>query len=149
MSKRRITYLASIMLGVLVGLCGFTFYYAEGISYASDDSETCMNCHVMREQFDSWNRSSHHAVATCNDCHTPHNFFGKYYVKAKNGFHHSLAFTTGRYPNNIRIKSSNARVARQNCVDCHQVMVSAMHRSDAGEELSCVSCHGSVGHRRR
>src|SRR5688572_32577853 len=43
-----------------------------------------------REHFDAWNKSSHRAVATCNDCHTPHNLVGKYTVKAKNGFWHSL-----------------------------------------------------------
>ncbi len=146
---KRLTYLIVFVLGILVGLCAFTFYYAEGLSYAGNASETCVNCHIMREHFDSWSRSSHHAVATCNDCHTPHDFLGKYYVKGMNGLHHSWAFTTGRYPNNIRIKEGNARVAQQNCVDCHQTMVSVIHRSDAGEELSCVSCHGSVGHRRR
>ena len=40
-------------------------------------------------------RASHHAVATCNDCHTPHNLVGKYVVKARNGFWHSFYFTTG------------------------------------------------------
>ena len=34
-------------------------------------------------------KSSHHSAATCNDCHTPHNLFGKCAVKANNGFWHS------------------------------------------------------------
>jgi cytochrome c nitrite reductase small subunit len=136
------------ILGVLFGLGAYTFHYAQGVSYLSDESETCVNCHVMREQFDSWNRSSHRAFATCNDCHTPHDFAGKWYVKGMNGLHHSWAFTTGDFPNNILIKESNSRVAQRNCVECHQAMVANIHLTRAGHELSCVSCHGNVGHLR-
>ena len=135
-----------IILGVLVGLGAYTFHSARGASYLSDESETCLNCHVMREHFESWTRSSHHAVAACNDCHTPHGFTGKWLVKATNGFHHSLAFTVGEYPTNLRIKESNAAVTQRACVDCHQAMVGPVHVSEGGDELSCASCHRSVGH---
>ena len=60
--------------GGTVGLGGFTFTYAEGLSYFSDDPQACVNCHVMREVFEGWNHSSHKAVAVCNDCHIPHTF---------------------------------------------------------------------------
>jgi cytochrome c nitrite reductase small subunit len=97
-------------VGVLVGLSVFTFVYAQGGSYLSDDPSACMNCHIMRDQFDAWNRSSHTAVATCNDCHTPHSSaIAKWAVKGLNGFNHSLAFTTGAFPEPIRIKGLNAR----------------------------------------
>ena len=65
-----------------------------------------------------------------------------------NGLHHSWAFTTGDFPNNISIKESNSMVAQQNCVECHQAMVASMHLTRAGHELSCVSCHANVGHLR-
>lgn len=52
-----------------------------------------MNCHVMRQHFDSWPNSSHQPVAVCNDCHLPHNPVGKWVTKTDNGFFHSLAFT--------------------------------------------------------
>ena len=57
----------ALMLGVLVGLGAFTFVYAEGFSYFSNDPNACMNCHIMREQFDGWSHSSHKAEATCTD----------------------------------------------------------------------------------
>jgi cytochrome c nitrite reductase small subunit len=56
----------------------------------------------MREEFDGWLKSSHRSVATCNSCHTPANFIGKYSVKAPNGFWHSFFFTTGGYEDNIQ-----------------------------------------------
>jgi cytochrome c nitrite reductase small subunit len=40
----------------------------------------------MQEHNDAWSRSSHHAVAACNDCHTPANLVGKYLTKANNSF---------------------------------------------------------------
>jgi hypothetical protein len=35
--------------GGVFGLGGYTFVYAEGGSYFSDDPRACVNCHVMRE----------------------------------------------------------------------------------------------------
>ena len=69
--KDRILFL-SLGVGVLIGLAGYTFQYAEGTAYLSNDPKACANCHIMREQYDGWQKGSHHAVATCNDCHTPH-----------------------------------------------------------------------------
>lgn len=136
------------MLGVLVGLGVFTFSYAEGLSYFSDDPNSCVNCHVMRDQFEAWNHSSHKAVATCNDCHTPHhNVVAKYTVKAINGFNHSLYFTLDNFPDPIRIRPLNVRVAQQNCRECHADQVSQMHVSPLGEEADCIACHANVGHR--
>ena len=60
------------VLGVVLGLGGFTFWYAEGGSYFSTDPRACMNCHIMRDQYDSWSKASHHAAAKCIYCHLPH-----------------------------------------------------------------------------
>src|SRR5512144_48955 len=79
--------------GILAGTGGFTFHYAEGLSYLSNDPKACVNCHIMNEQFDSWRKGPHHAVATCNDCHVPPHFPAKYLAKARNGYHHSMRFT--------------------------------------------------------
>ena len=62
--------------GVLLGVGIFTFGYAKGGSYLTDDPAACANCHVMQDHFDSWQKSSHKNVAVCNDCHLPHNFIG-------------------------------------------------------------------------
>lgn len=64
--------LAAVALGVVLGLAGFTFRYAEGLSYFSTDPRACANCHIMRSQYDGWRKTSHHNSATCVDCHLPH-----------------------------------------------------------------------------
>lgn len=138
------------VFGVFVGLSLFTFGYARGASYFSDDPQTCMNCHVMREQFEAWNHSSHRRVAVCNDCHTPHDtFVSKWFVKGLNGFNHSVAFTTGEFHDPIRIRAFNADVVQHNCISCHATAVSQVLGVHEGESLPCVSCHADVGHSTR
>jgi cytochrome c nitrite reductase small subunit len=101
----------------------------------------------MTEQLDGWSRGSHRAVATCNDCHTPPGFVGKYATKASNGFWHSFAFTTGRFPDPIQITSRNHGVTEKACRKCHSEVVHDIARvTREGRELSCVACHRSVGH---
>ena len=120
--------------------------YGEELSYLSNDPQACVNCHVMREVYDAWNHSSHKAVASCNDCHTPHSFFSKYAIKALNGWNHSVAFTTGDFPEPIRITSLNRDVVEDNCLYCHEDLVEAIsHREDA-HPTDCLSCHSMVGH---
>lgn len=138
------------MLGVFVGLGFFTFDYGQGASYLSDDPASCANCHIMQDHYDAWLNSSHKNVATCNDCHVPHNFVGKWVTKADNGFFHSLAFTTGNFPEPIQIKPRNARVTQNTCLHCHSDFVHNMlPLKDDGDMLSCVKCHSDVGHDER
>ena len=143
------TVFLGISAGLAVGISGFTFVYAEGYSYLTDDPTACANCHVMRSQHDGWMKSSHRVAATCNDCHTPSGFLAKYATKVSNGFWHSFAFTSGRFPDPIKIKSHNRDIAEASCAKCHLDMVESVGaaRPDS-EPVSCVRCHGSVGHLR-
>ena len=136
-----------LALGVVVGIGGYTFTYAKGYSYLTNDPQACANCHVMREQFDGWVKSSHRSVAVCNDCHTPHDIVGKYTTKGLNGFWHSFYFTTGRFPEPIQINERDRAITEAACRDCHKDIVQAISPShSATNELSCIRCHSSVGH---
>jgi cytochrome c nitrite reductase small subunit len=165
-SRRRWAIAAAIAVGLALGLGGFTFVYARGASYLTNNPEACGNCHIMREHLEGWVKSSHKGVATCNDCHTPHTPVGKYVTKARNGFWHSFYFTTGRFPDPLRITESNRRVTEGACRHCHAAIVDAIDpparaqpadtaassRSDrkphgaGADQLSCVQCHRYVGH---
>jgi cytochrome c nitrite reductase small subunit len=102
----------------------------------------------MREQYDAWRTSSHRAVAACNDCHTPHAPVPKYITKASNGFHHSWAFTSGRFPDHIQIKPHNREITEQACRHCHAPVVQEIdaHAGGVRDVLQCTRCHASVGH---
>jgi cytochrome c nitrite reductase small subunit len=132
-------------VGAVLGLGSYTFHYAEGGSYFSSDPRACANCHIMRDVYDGWQHASHHAVATCNDCHTPHPFVPKYLSKAENGFWHSKGFTLQDFHEPIRISAKNARILQANCTSCHKELVSEI-ATHGGGETSCVRCHASVGH---
>ncbi|HVR44368.1 MAG TPA: cytochrome c nitrite reductase small subunit [Thermoanaerobaculia bacterium] len=135
--------------GLALGLGLYTFVYAKGASYLTNDPAACANCHVMRDHFSAWIVSSHRSVAACNDCHTPPGLIPKYAVKASNGFWHSFAFTTGRFPDPLRIKESNRRVTEQACRKCHSAitaMIDPVEAHRGAGPLSCIRCHRTVGH---
>jgi len=111
-------------------------------------TKACMNCHIMRPQYDSWSKGSHHAVAKCVDCHLPHEFIPKYIAKADNGYRHSKAFTLQDFHEPIQITPRNSRILQNNCVTCHGELVHPLvaGSSTARNAISCVHCHADVGH---
>ncbi|MBD3675336.1 MAG: cytochrome c nitrite reductase small subunit [Planctomycetaceae bacterium] len=146
--KYLLVVLMPVLTGAFVGTGSYTFMYANGASYLSNDPNACANCHVMNDHLSAWQKSSHHAVATCNDCHAPHgSLAGKYFVKAVNGWNHSLAFTTGNFPDEMRITDFNRSVTEGACRHCHSELTGSMHATvTATEEISCLHCHDQVGH---
>ncbi len=63
--------IAGAAIGAAAAIGEYTFLYARGHSYLTNDPEACANCHVMTDHYAAWTKSSHRAVAVCNDCHTP------------------------------------------------------------------------------
>lgn len=140
----------SLLFGMVAGLGTYTFQYASGLSYFSNDPDACANCHIMRDSLDSWQRSSHHNKAVCNDCHTPHSLIPKLITKADNGWNHSVKFTLQTWGDPIRIRAVNAGRLQENCLRCHAEFVNdirapEVHRGPQGE-VTCVRCHANVGH---
>jgi cytochrome c nitrite reductase small subunit len=145
----KISLITCALVGIPLGLGLFTFSYAEGGSYFSNDPQACVNCHIMRDEYVSWQKASHHAVATCNDCHIPHDFVGKYYNKGRNGFWHSYYFTMQNFHEPIQISDRNSRILRANCLTCHRELMDrvAGHLGRFGESsMDCIRCHASAGH---
>lgn len=151
MTRRTRSTLAGVLLativGVFVGVSAVTFRYAEGLSYLSNDPKACVNCHIMREQFDGWQKSPHHAAATCNDCHVPQNLIGKYYTKAEHGWRHSKGFTLQDFHEPIRITPESADVVRENCLRCHGELLGDVNGGGThGDGIDCIKCHAAMGH---
>ena len=137
----------SIVAGVSIGLGLFTFGYARGAAYLTNDPSACANCHVMRNQYESWMKSSHRAAAVCNDCHSPPGLIPKYGTKLRNGFFHSLAFTTGDFPDEIQITGFNHKVTQGACIKCHEDLVTGIQGTRGYDErVNCIQCHAHVGH---
>jgi cytochrome c nitrite reductase small subunit len=101
----------------------------------------------MRDEYEGWQKASHHTVATCNDCHVPHDLIGKYLTKMDNGYHHSKGFTFQDFHEPIQMREESRAVLNQNCLYCHGQFVSEVATySDFAHGFDCVRCHRDVGH---
>jgi len=138
----------SLVLGVPVGVGAFTFGYAKGFSYLSSDPKACVNCHIMNQQYDAWQKSGHRHVATCVDCHLPHSGLAKWIAKADEGFRHSSAFTLQNFKEPIEITPGDRQIVLQNCVRCHADLVESIHGSESvrDPQTDCFHCHSTAGH---
>lgn len=141
-------WFAAVLLGITLGVGFFTFGYAEGLSYFSSDPKACVNCHIMNDEYASWTKSSHHAVAKCVDCHLPHEIGPKLLAKAENGWNHSKGFTLQDFHEPIMIGERNAKILQESCLVCHGDFVHNIvaGSSTAKDAVSCVHCHKHVGH---
>ena len=142
--------------GIGTGLFVYLLYVSNAVSYLSDDSKTCVNCHVMTSFYATWQHSSHARVTNCNDCHVPHNNpFNKYFFKAKDGIYHATVFTWRAEPQVIQIKEAGTDVVQKNCQRCHEDLnenVSTagvtLENKKHGEGKLCWDCHREVPHGR-
>jgi cytochrome c nitrite reductase small subunit len=146
----------SIALGAALGLLILVFHVSRASSYLSDNPATCVNCHVMAPQYATWFHSRHRPVATCNDCHVPHDNKVRHYAfKASDGARHAFFFTFRLEPQVIRIHSAGQRVVQENCIRCHGAAVHATSIIDvrgddahAEDGLRCWACHRETPHGR-
>ena len=140
--------------GVFCGLGIAILHISNATSYLSDDPRACLNCHIMAPQFATWQRGSHARVASCNDCHVPHdNIFRKYFFKAMDGSRHAFMFTFHLEPQVIRVHEPGIRVIQENCMHCHEDLLHDTRLSVAtgkmalhGEGKLCWDCHRETPH---
>ncbi len=137
-------------IGAVIGLGVAVAHVSRAPSYLSDSPETCINCHVMYPQYTTWAHSAHGNVATCNDCHVPHdNLLHHYAFKAKDGMKHATIFTLRAEPQVIKMSEAAIPVVQNNCIRCHTNTVesAAMHGL-APDGLRCWDCHRDTPHGR-
>jgi cytochrome c nitrite reductase small subunit len=121
-------------------------------SYLSDD-RACLNCHIGAAIRHLAARRPCR-VATCNDCHVPHdNIFRKYFFKAMDGSRHAFMFTFHLEPQVIRVHKPGIRVIQENCMHCHEHLLQDTRLSVTtgemalhGEGRLCWDCHRETPH---
>lgn len=103
----------------------------------------CNSCHVMNDQFESWFMTGLHRNIKCVDCHLPNTSGVRYFVwKGIDGMKDLFMFHTGIYSEKIGISSHGKKIVKENCLRCHEGMVSVMNT----DERDCWSCHRRVNH---
>jgi cytochrome c nitrite reductase small subunit len=145
-----------LTLGVLCGIGLLVLRLSNAFSYLSDEPRTCVNCHVMAPQYATWQHSSHTRVATCTDCHVPHdNVARKYAFKAADGLRHAYVFTFRLEPQVIEIGDAGKGAVQENCIRCHlpllqRVAIRTVSPEGArhGEGHLCWDCHRETPHGR-
>ncbi|MDR2350855.1 MAG: cytochrome c nitrite reductase small subunit [Deltaproteobacteria bacterium] len=143
-----------LVFGLLAGVTVYLLYVSRAFSYANDLPETCLNCHIMGTYYQSWKGSSHYARATCNDCHVPQDGFArKWYFKATDGLYHAAVYTLSAEPQVIRPRAGSNRVIMENCIRCHEQLVTEFTRMNvnmndalAGKDKTCWDCHRDLAH---
>ena len=145
--KRVLSIVTAALVGMVIGVGIFGVGYSALPSYFSTDPKNCTNCHVMQPEYDAWAKGSHKNVATCDDCHLPHDsVVNKLLVQAQDGVLHGYKFTTGNYPTNIVIRQSSLDVVNGACLYCHGMMTATLHVARGSETITCTHCHANVGH---
>jgi cytochrome c nitrite reductase small subunit len=137
-----------LLFGMCWGLGLASVYLGRAGSYMSDSPETCVNCHVMNPQWSSWQHSAHANVATCNDCHVPHdNAFNKYFAKARAGTWHATVMTMRWEPQVIRMGERSIPIVEANCRRCHDQQVGEVSLAVHGQgDQRCWDCHRETPH---
>jgi cytochrome c nitrite reductase small subunit len=149
-------FYVNILIAFFIGIFIYALYVSNAVSYLSDNPETCVNCHVMRSEFATWQHSSHNKVAVCNDCHVPHNnVLNKYFFKAKDGLRHATMFTFHLEPQVIKMHEAGQAVVQKNCQNCHEtlnapvgLLTIGLKEKEHGQGKLCWDCHREVPHGR-
>ena len=142
-----------VSAAALIMVLSLGLYVTDFTAYLGNNPSTCNNCHVMDDVYEGWFHGSHSQWATCNDCHTPHAFIPKYFVKAQSGYHHVSAFLLGHIPDAIRAKESSQQIVQDNCVRCHSDTIAnldwEMVYTKQDEPRKCYDCHPATAHGER
>ncbi|MCL1979662.1 MAG: cytochrome c nitrite reductase small subunit [Proteobacteria bacterium] len=149
-------YVAIFAVIVTLGIFANLVNESKMLSYLSSDPSACINCHTMTTHYATWEHSSHRNRATCVDCHLPRDPFDKMLAKAQDGYHHSMAMTLKSYGPNLRISNDAAKRIQNNCIACHQEVVSqimansALYEKKADNTVQmgrrCWECHRGLPH---
>lgn len=154
LTKKRTILTLLTLLSVFIGALTLTFNYF-------DTAGSCVLCHSMKPNYESWQKSSH-AKLPCMSCHAPpggalslmmeHVLAGKLVV---------AEFVTGFHePINAESEWSQEHMETDQCERCHDLetrvvtpseavpnMTSQAHLQHLAAGLRCTTCHNRIAHK--
>uniref|UniRef100_A0A7C4JQ74 Cytochrome c nitrite reductase small subunit n=1 Tax=Thermodesulfobacterium geofontis TaxID=1295609 RepID=A0A7C4JQ74_9BACT len=106
--------------------------------------EYCASCHVMQEEYLSLIKGGLHNSLKCVDCHLPNDSKVNFYFwKTVEGGKELIIFYSGRVSDPIKASTHAKKIIQQNCIRCHEGMVSRITISDR----KCWDCHRRISHK--
>lgn len=110
----------------------------------TNSPEFCAKCHVMEEQYVTLMKGGVHNSLKCVDCHLPNDSKVKFYLwKGIDGTKDVVHFYSGSVPERIVISAHGKQTIQENCIRCHDGMVSRINVSDR----KCWDCHKRISHK--
>jgi cytochrome c nitrite reductase small subunit len=132
----------ALALGAAAGLGTYTFVYAKGASYLTDDPQACANCHNHAgspQRLDQIEPSrgcdvQRLSYASRIDPEILHQSGAR--ILSFAGLHH------GQFHEPIQIKERSRRVTENACRKCHQDTVHDIEATTTSDTaMSCIRCH--------
>jgi cytochrome c nitrite reductase small subunit len=134
--------LATVVIACLLFIGIFLLFGPPKLLAKSESPEFCSGCHVMENEYDNYMHSGAHRSFQCVDCHLPHENQASHYVwKSIDGMKDVLHFYSGRVPERVTLSHHGAKVVKNNCVRCHDDLVSSIDLS-----RNCWECHRRITH---
>jgi nitrate/TMAO reductase-like tetraheme cytochrome c subunit len=180
MFKRLMTFLLSpstsysVLTLFIVGVvAGSAIFVGSAVMISATGTvEFCQSCHVMQTAYDEYKVSIHAGnrtgvIATCADCHLPHDYPEKLFVKASRitevwGLLTGVIDTPEKYEQHrLAMAQSVWKEFEANqsapCRGCHQVDKMASqnqsehavkaHQRAARNQTTCIVCHQGIAHK--
>ena len=166
----RFSLLSILVVGILIGSLGFI--PSAVVIESTGSVEFCLTCHVMQTAFDEYQQSSHAAnrtgvTATCAECHLPHEYPEKLFVKASR-ITEVWSYMTGVIGTPEKYEQQRLAMAQAVCDEyadnqsapcrgCHQAEKMASdkqkehavkaHQRAKRNNTTCIVCHKGIAHK--
>ncbi|MGB9892545.1 MULTISPECIES: cytochrome c nitrite reductase small subunit [Thermodesulfovibrio] len=117
---------------------------SKNILAKTNSPEFCAKCHVMQDEYVTLMKGGIHNSLRCVDCHLPNDSKANFYLwKGIDGTKDVVHFYSGSVPERIIISAHGKKIVQENCVRCHEGIVSKINVSDR----KCWDCHKRISHR--
>jgi cytochrome c nitrite reductase small subunit len=143
MKKKKLWQILGLLVLVLAGVGAFVSFGPPGLYAKSGTPEFCAQCHVMEGEYENWFHNAGHRRQKCIECHLPNDNAARHLaLKGMTGMWDSFVFYSGRVPETIQISKDGAAIVKENCIRCHEQMVSRIN-----EDRDCWQCHRRLSHK--
>jgi cytochrome c nitrite reductase small subunit len=132
------------LIVLLVMVVFFGILYGGDIYHYSESPKFCNSCHVMNEMYNNYIHNGAHRNALCIDCHLPNDNVVAHFVwKGIDGTKDVVYFYGNLYNEPIEISRHGDEVVKENCLRCHQGIMSNVNIGDR----KCIDCHRRHTHK--